>query len=181
MFRAQIVLLGLVTASILLQQPIHAQPRRVDLRAHWGHTYGLEDTPPQAWVGGGSVTAAVGPRLRLGVEVLHANLFGKHHQYKRRAILVTPVAEYEFLPGSRFNPYMVVGLGYTRYRTLEPNPRHFFDPSLPEFYWRKQGSINLSSGLGVRLFLTKHLFLAPEVRIGLAPVLRSTVSVGFTF
>ena len=181
MFCAQIFLLGLVTTFILLQQSIHAQPRRVDVRAHWGHTYGLEDTPPQAWVGGGSVTAAVGPSLRLGLEVLHANLFGKYHQYKRRATLVTPVAEYEFLPDSRFNPYMVIGLGYTQYRTLEPDPRHFFNPSLPEFYWRKQGSINLSSGLGVRLFLTKHLFVAPEVRIGLVPLLRSTVSVGVSF
>ncbi len=135
---------------------------------------------PRAWVGGGSVTAAVGPNLRLGVEALHTNMFDKY-QYKRRATLVTPVAEYEFWPGTRFNSYMVIGLGYTQYRTLEPNPRHFFDPSLPKFYWRKQGSINLSSGLGVRLSLTRRLFVDPKVRIGLVPVLRSTVSVDFTF
>ena len=168
-------------ALVLIPHSVVAQPLRVDLRAHWGYTYLLEDTPPEAWVGGGSVTTAIGSNLRLGLEVLHANLFGKYQTYKERATLVTPVAEYEFPLGPRFKPYMVIGLGYTQYRALVPNPGHYFDRSLPEFHWDKQGGINLSSGLGARLFLTRRLFLAPEIRIGLLPMLRSTVSVGFAF
>ena len=177
---------------VLLPQSAVGQQRRVDLRGQWGYTYLLEDTPPQAWIGGGSVTAAVGPRLRLGVEVLQANMFGQYNNYKSRARLVTPVVEFEFSPGRRFNPYLVIGGGYTQYRTLEPSvpqsrvifgppPADFFDPSLPEFEWRKEGSFNLTGGLGVRLFVTKRFFVAPELRVGLIPLLRSTVALGYSF
>ena len=107
----------------------------------------------------GSVTAAVGPRLRLGVEMLQANMFGKYSDFKERATLITPVVEFEFSPGQRFNPYLVVGVGYTQYRALEPNALHFFDSSLPEFEWRKEGSFNLAGGLGVRWFMTKRFFV----------------------
>ena len=182
MLRPDIVRFSLVTAAVLIPQAAAAQPSpRVDLRAHWGYTHVLDDTPPQAWVGGGSLTAAVGPNLRLGVEVLHANMFGKYSHYKERARLITPIAEYEFRLNPRFKPYMVIGIGYTQYRSHVPNPRHYFDRSLPEFHWEKQPGINWSTGVGARLFLTRRLFLAPEVRIGLRPILRSTVSVGFAF
>ena len=96
-------------------------------------------------------------------------------------LLVTPVVEYEFLPNRRINPYLVVGFGFTQYRTLEPNVEHYYDPSLPEFKWRKQGSINFTGGLGLRLFLGEHFFVAPEFRIGLTPAVHSTVVVGYAF
>ena len=181
MQHARIFPIVLVIVLVLFQQPVFGQQRSVDLRGQGGHTYLLDDTPPHAWIGGGSVTAAVGPRLRLGVEVLQANMFGKYGSYKVRATLVTPVVEFEFSPGKRFNPYLVIGGGYTKYRALEPNALHFFDPSLPEFEWRKEGGINLTGGLGVRLFMTKHFFVAPELRIGLVPLLRSTVALGYAF
>ena len=181
MRHARMVLLALITISMLLLQPAFGQKRKVDLRGHLGHTLLLEDTPPHAWVGGGAITAAAGSRFRLGLEVLHANMFGKYNDYKERALLVTPLVEYEFSLGRRINPYLVIGFGYTQYRALEPNAENNFDPSLPEFEWRSEGGINLSGGLGLRLFMTKGFFVAPEVRIGLLPVLRSTVSVGYAF
>ena len=181
MLHARMVLLALITISTLLLQPAFGQKRKVDLRGHLGHTLLLEDTPPHAWVGGGAITAAAGSRFRLGLEVLHANMFGKYNDYKERALLVTPVVEYEFSPGQRINPYLVIGFGYTQYRALEPNAENYFDPSLPEFEWRTEGGINFTGGLGLRLFMTKGFFVAPEVRIGLLPVLRSTVSIGYAF
>ena len=38
-------------------------------------------------------------------------------------------------------PHAWIGGGYTHYRALEPNALHFFDPSLPEFKWRKEKDI----------------------------------------
>ena len=64
------------------------------------------------------MTAAVGPRLRLGLEVLQANMFGRYSNFKERATLVNPVVEIAFSPGQRFNPYLVIGGGYTQYRLL---------------------------------------------------------------
>ena len=181
MSHARITAIFLAVGLVLLLQPVYGQKREVDVRAVWGYTAGLEDTPPHAWVGGGSVTAAAGSRLRLGVEVLQANMFGKYGDFKERATLVTPVVEFEFSPGQRFNPYLVIGGGYTQYRALEPNALHFFDPSLPEFEWRKQGSFNFAGGLGIRWFLTERFFVAPELRISLRPLLRSTVALGYVF
>ena len=181
MLRSIAVYLSLLIAVILVPPAASAQSSRVDLRAHWGYMYLLDDSPPEAWAGGGAVTAAVGPKLRLGLEVLHANLFGKYGSYKQRARLFHPMAEYEFSSNSRFRPFMVIGVGYTQYRSWLPDPRAYFDPSLPKRRWETQGRIHYTAGLGARLFLTKRLFLAPEVRIGLRPALRSTVSVGFAF
>ena len=120
----------LAIGLVLLLQPVFGQKRKVDVRALLGYTAGLEDTPPHAWVGGGSVTAAVGPRLRLGVEVLQANMFGKYDDSKERATLVTPVVEFEFSPGQRFNPYLVIGGGYTQYR---PSNQTRYTSSIPRF------------------------------------------------
>lgn len=108
-------------------------------------------------------------------------MFGPYNNYKERATLVSPVVEFEFSPGRRFNPYVVVGAGYTQDRALEPNVQHYYDPSLPEFAWRKEGGINLAGGLGFRFFVTKGFFVAPELRIGWVPLLRSTVSFGYEF
>ena len=108
----------IILVLVLFPQPVVGQQRSVDLRGQWGHTYLLEDTPPHAWIGGGSVTAAVGPRLRLGLEVLQANMFGRYSNFKERATLVNPVVEIAFSPGQRFNPYLVIGGGYTQYRLL---------------------------------------------------------------
>lgn len=54
-------------------------------------------------------------------------------------------------------------------------------PTAPqeELEWKRRASFSVGAGGGVRLFLTKRLFVAPEVRIGLLPFLRSTVSVGY--
>ena len=177
MVSARLVLF-LVTTFLLLQ-PVFGQKRKVYLRGLAGYALGLEDTPPHAWLGGGAVTAAAGPRFRIGVEILHAHMFGKIRYYKRRALLVTPVVEYEILPHRRINPYLVFGFGFTQYRTWEPNVEHYYDRSLPEFKWRKEGSFNFTGGLGLRLFLGDRFFVAPEFRIGWSPAVQSTVTIGY--
>ena len=108
-------------------------------------------------------------------------MFGEYYDYKQRAMLITPIIEYGFRSGRSFSPYAVVGIGYTQYRSLEPNAENYYDPSLPEFAWRTEGAMNLSGGLGVKWFLTKRIFVAPEVRVGVVPTLRATVSVGYAF
>ena len=110
------VILFFVTVSSLVSQPLIGQKRKVELRGGIGYTLGLEDTPPHAWLGGGAVTAAARPHFRVGVEILHAHMFGKIRYNKRCALLVTPVVEYEFMPHRRINPYLVVGFGFTQYR-----------------------------------------------------------------
>lgn len=172
------------TAIVLASVQAAAQPRTFDVRAAWGYNYGLDDSPPYALVGGLSVTRSVGPHYRLGAEVLKANLFGPYGSYKSRALLVRAVLEHELLPGRRLDPYWVVGFGLAQYRDLIPRdlvhvPAEGWIPSAHE--WDVQTLLNLTAGIGLRMHVTERVFLAPEVRFGLVPLLQSTVAVGVAF
>ena len=164
-----VVLLAALAAGAA-GRPAFGQARTVDVRAVWGYNYGLDDSPPRALVGGVSVTRAVTPHFRLGAEVLKANLFGPWSTYKQRAVLVRAVLAHELLPDRRANPYWVVGIGLAQY--------HGFYPSR---YRDVQNVLNVTGGIGIRLFATERLFVAPEVRFGLAPLFHTTVAAGFAF
>lgn len=93
--------------------------------------------------------------------------------------------EYELRPGSRLNPYWVVGVGITEYRDLIPVgyvhvPGEGWVPS-DAAEWEVQPKVNLTGGIGVRLLLTDHIFIAPEARIGVAPLLQTTIALGVGF
>ena len=168
----RMLLSALVAMLALLPSPILGQDRTVDVRASVGYTYLLDDSPPYAWVGGGTVTVPRGVHSRFGMEVWHASMFGPYHRGKARANLVTGLWEYAFSPGQRVNPYAVVGIGVTEYRDWYPD----FGPG-----WDTQYRLHVLGGLGVRWFLTPHVFVAPEARIGLVPLFRSTVALGYAF
>ena len=179
---AVVIALGVIGPFV---QQGFGQPRAVDVRATWGYNYLLDDTPPHALVGGVSVTAAVGPRFRLGGELVRANLFGPYGRYKSRARIGRGLLEYELRPGRRVNPYWVLGLGITEYRDLIPVgyvhvPGEGWVPS-DAAEWKVQTRLNLTGGIGVRLLLTDRIFIAPEARIGVAPLLQPTIALGFAF
>ena len=170
------IVLGTAGAA---ERPAFGQPRTVDVQAIWGYNYGLDDSPPQALVGGVAVTVAVAPHFRVGGEVLKANLYGPYSDYKQRAVLVRAVVKHELLPGRRVNPYWVVGVGLMQHRGLLQSP--FPIEGRYPFEWEVQSVLNVTGGIGVRLFVTERLFVAPEVRIGLAPLYHTTTAVGFAF
>ena len=89
---------------------------------------------------------------------------------------MTALWEYEFSPGQRVNPYAVVGGGLTKYRTLYSD---FTYPGVDG--WDIQHVPHISGGLGVRWFLTQQVFVATEVRLGLVPIFRPTLALGYTF
>ncbi len=180
-----VVLCAVPTMVVVSGQAASGQPRTVDVRATWGYNYGLDDSPPHALVGGISVTRAAGRHYRLGAEVLKANLFGPYGSYKSRARLVRAVVEHELRPHGRLNPYWVVGFGLAQYRDRIPIgyvhvPAKGWVPS-GAHEWNAQTLLNLTGGIGLRMHLTDRVFLAPEMRFGLAPLLQSTVAVGIAF
>lgn len=50
-------------------------------------------------------------------------------------------------------------------------------PDKTYFFWGHSGTFG--AGLGVTVFLNERLFVAPGVRLGWEPFLRSTVSAGY--
>ena len=159
----------------------YGQPRTVDVQVVWGYNYGLDDSPPRALVGGVAVTVAVAPHFRVGGEVLKANLYGPYSSHKQRAVLVRALLKHELLPGRRANPYWVVAIGQVQYRSLLPTSRYFQAEGRYPFEWEVQSGLNVTGGIGIRLFVTERLFVAPEVRFGLAPLFHATTAVGFAF
>ena len=173
---------GLAVGALLALTPVPAwsQAGRLQVAAQGGYTLGIDDNPAHAVVRGVAVSFRASNHWRVGVEYLDADMFGPYETYESRAQLVTPVFEYQFAASQRLRPFASFGLGYTRWRTLIPRFRGG-DPEKSVFEWDEQRGINLAGGFGLRLFLTKRLFVAPEVRIGLLPVLRSTIAVGYAF
>lgn len=177
---------GLAAAALvaLAALPAWGQAGALSVAVEGGYSWGLDDSPPHAIVRGFSVSVRASQRWRVGVEYLDANMFGPYESTEAHAWLVTPTLEYEFRAAGRLKPYVVFGAGYTRYRDLIPTfARASADLDDYElvYEWDEQSSMNLAGGLGVRLYLTKRLFIAPELRIGLLPFLRTTVSVGYSF
>ena len=162
--------------------PAWGQTGVLSVAVQGGYAWGIDDTPPHAILKGFSVSARADKRWRIGVEYLDADMFGPFESTEAHARLVTPTIEYEFRTSGRIKPYASFGLGYTQYRDLIPT---FASPASedPELVheWDSQSGINLAGGMGVRIYLTKRLFVAPEVRIGLLPILRTTVAVGYAF
>ena len=169
---------------MLLPHPVLGQARTVDVRASGGYAYLLDDSPPKAWVGSGTVTVPRGEHSRFGVEGWHATLYGPYFDgLAARAAGVTALWEYEFSPGQRVNPYAVVGVGVTQYRDLYPD-FSYPGPDGGEVTverWDIQHRGHVIGGLGVRWFLTQQIFVATEARIGLSPLFRSTLALGYTF
>ena len=176
-----VVLLTVLGVAGAAGRPAFGQPRTVDVQAVWGYNYGLDDSPPQALVGGVAVTVAVAPHFRVGGEVLKANLYGPYSSYKQRALLVRALLKHELLPGRRANPYWVVGVGLMQHRGLLPSYRYLATEGRYPLEWEVQSGLNVTGGIGIRLFVTEHLFVAPEVRFGLAPLYHATTAVGFAF
>ena len=52
---------------------------------------------------------------------------------------------------------------------------------MPVEQWDIQHRAHIIGGLGVRWFLTPQVFVATEARIGLVPLFRSTLALGYAF
>ena len=140
MQRHRMALLAVVSIVAAFPPTVRGQERGIDVRAHAGHTVGLDDSPPYAWVGGGAVTVSTSTPTRFGLEFSYAHMFGPYSDYESRALLFTGLWEYEFNRGGRVNPYAVAGVGMTLYQDLLPSVEHYFDHSAPELAWETQKS-----------------------------------------
>jgi hypothetical protein len=94
--------------------------------------------------------------------------------------LIQPSVAYDLAQSTgRFVPYVIAGAGVLHHRG-----RFFgadFDTGQPRVFDTSYTSFAVSAGGGVKMFLSKRLFIAPEGRVGWQPSLRGTVSIGYVF
>ena len=124
---------------------------------------------------GGSVRIYVTPRVSVEPEFLYLRNSPDDQDY-----LIQPSVAYDLTdPTKRVVPYLIAAVGVLHHRG-----RFFgvdFDTGQPRVFDTSFTALAASAGGGVKIFLTRRLFIAPEGRVGRQPSVRGTISIGYVF
>jgi hypothetical protein len=160
---AQPLILGL----LLCVSPAFGEPLAgvMELRGTVGYSNFLDEDPLHHLVTGGSVRFFVTNRIAVEPEFLF--MYRSRQDLDFQAI---PNVVFELTKRqSRFQPYAIGGVGLQRHRELTGTG----------YYW--SNSWTGSGGIGTKIFLSDRLYVSPEFRLGLEPIVRITASVGYVF
>ena len=124
---------------------------------------------------GGAVRVYLTERLSIEPEYLYLR-----HSDNDQDQLVQPNVAVDFTdPTKRFVAYGIAGVG-----VLHHKGRFFgsdFVTGAPRVFDTSFTTWTASVGGGVKIFLTKRLFVSPELRVGREPTVRGTINVGYVF
>jgi len=157
----------LVLTLLLWASPAFGEPLAgaMEVRGTIGYSNFLDEGPLHHLVTGGSARFYVTNRVAIEPEFLF--------MYRSRQdidLYFIPNVVFDFTRReSRFQPYAIGGVGLQRHRELTGIG----------YYW--SNSWTGSAGIGTKIFLSDRLYVAPEFRLGLEPIVRITASVGYVF
>jgi hypothetical protein len=80
---------------------------------------------------------------------------------------------------NRFVPYLIGGVGFVRHRSVFNDYNSV--TGTPVTIDTSYKTWSVSAGAGLKVFVSKRLFVAPEARLGREPTARATVSIGYVF
>lgn len=83
-------------------------------------------------------------------------------------------------PAGRLVPYVVGGAGVIHHKGRVFSGTNFFT-GVPFNVDTSYTTWSASGGIGVKVFITKRFFIAPEGRLGRQPMLRGSVGIGYVF
>jgi len=157
----------LVLTFLLWASPAFGEPLAgaMEVRGTIGYSNFLDEGPLHHLVTGGSARFYVTNRVAIEPEFLF--------MYRSRQdidLQFIPNVVFDFTKReSRFQPYAIGGVGLQRHRGLTGTG----------YYW--SNSWTGSAGIGTKIFLSDRLYVAPEFRLGLEPIVRITGSIGYVF
>lgn len=148
-------------------------PPKVEGKVTFGSTVFNEDIEHKAV--GGAVRVYLTRRFSVEPEYLYLRNGERDQDH-----LVQASVAYDFTsPTKRFVPYGIVGVGVLHHKgTFFGND---FVTGEPRVFDTSFTTWSASVGGGVKIFLTKRLFVSPELRVGRQPTVRGTVNVGYVF
>ena len=120
---------------------------------------------------GGGVRWFVTPRLAIGPEGSY--LSGK---FEASSVIITGNITFDFIRDDgrrRVVPYLAAGGGYMRQKTLVGT-----GPGSTARATFTSSEATASGGIGARIALGSHVFVAPEFRLGWEPETRIAVTIG---
>ena len=157
----------------LFAQQSQLTPPKVEAKAMFGGVIFNEDLEHTAV--GGAVRVYVTKRLSIEPEFLYMRDGANDQDY-----LVQPNVAFDFTdPTKRFVAYGIAGAG-----VLHHKGRFFgndFVTGAPRVFDTSVTTWTASAGGGVKIFLTKRLFVSPEFRLGSEPTVHATINVGYVF
>lgn len=171
--------LAVVISLVALVTPLCAQqgeqltPPKVEGKVIFGSAIFNDDSEHK--IVGGAVRAYLTKRLSIEPEYLFLR-----HSDNDQDHLVQPNVAFDFTnPRKRFVAYGIAGAG-----VLHHKGRFFgsdFVTGAPRVFDISFTTWTASAGGGVKIFLTKRLFVSPEFRVGREPTVRATINVGYVF
>jgi len=139
-------------------------PPKVEVKAAAGSSsFTLtDDSDLEHKIAGGSVRIYLTRRLSVEPEFVYM----RHGKDDQDYHFIQNVA-YDFDLTDRFVPYVVAGAG------IEHHRGRYDGANFSGNTW------TVSAGVGAKIFLTDRIFVAPELRFGHEPSMRTSVGVGF--
>lgn len=165
------VAIGLACFSGAAAQEV--SPPRAEVRGTVGFADFTEFGELRHTVVGGSLRLYLTRRLSVEPELLYMRRNRQDEDY----VIVPHIAFDLRDPRARVVPYVIGGVGllHHRGRFNRLTSTGIVEDTVTSNTWSANG------GAGVKIYLTDRLFVAPDVRVGWEPVLRGTVSIGYTF
>lgn len=147
-------------------------PPKVEAKLIAGGASFAEPAIPHGVVGG-AVRVYLTRRLSVEPEFLYMRHSRDDEDYFLQVNAAYDITD----PTKKFVLYGIVGAGHLRNRSVYRG--NDFVTGLPRDFDASFKTWTASIGGGVKIFVTKRLFVSPEVRVGREPDVRGTVSVGY--
>jgi hypothetical protein len=157
------------------QQSQQPTPSRVEAKVIIGSAIFGDDIEHK--LVGGALRAYVTKRLSIEPEYLYLR-----HSDKDQDHLVQPNVAFDFITDStkRLIVYGIAGVGVLHHQGGKLFFNDFFTGA-PRVVDTSFTTWTATAGVGAKIFVTKRLFVSPELRLGREPTVRATINVGYVF
>jgi outer membrane protein with beta-barrel domain len=163
-----------VTSHVAAQQS-EPQPRAEIKMIVGASDFGDEDESYPHFLVGASTRIRIAHHWAIEPEFNYMRRSANDEDYFFQPNLV-----YEFNKvGKRVVPYLIGGVGVLRHKGVFLDTD--FVTGTPVRIDTSVTTWSASAGAGLKVFVSKHLFIAPEARLGSEPTARATVSIGYVF
>lgn len=172
---AAAVLITQLVASNVVAQDSGSQPRAEIKMSIGASDFGTDDKSYPHLVVGAATRIRISRHWSIEPEFNYMVRSANDKDY-----VFQPNVVYEFDKiENRVVPYLIGGVGVIRHRSVFQGSD--FVTGTPVTYDTSYTTWSASAGGGLKIFISKHLFVAPEARLGREPTARATVSIGYVF
>jgi|GEM_PF-948440 len=135
----------------------------------------VDDVDLEHTLVGAAVRVYVTKRLSIEPEYVYMRRSDNDHDQ-----IVQPNVAYDFTdPTKRVVVYGIAGTGVLYHKSTYFSTD--FVTGAPRVFDKSFTTWTASAGGGVKIFLTKRLFVSPEIRVGHEPAFRATINAGYVF